>query len=127
MDQIKEDFQFLKNDERVLGVLLFGSRAENKAHAKSDFDVCIIAPRQKPEEILMKVFDKLDVEGKNYDVHLFEELPLHLKISVIKNHEIMFCKDEYEMSEYFYFYRKLWKDQEKRNTMSKEEVVETLS
>lgn len=124
--KIKKDFEFLKKEKGLLGVLLFGSRAEKKPHKKSDFDICIVAPNQEPSVVLGKVFRKLDTVGKKYDVHVFEELPLYLQMEIIKNHRIMFTKDKYELYEYFYFYRKLWKDQAHRNTPSKKEIMKTL-
>lgn len=123
---IQKDFQFLKDDERILAVLLFGSRASEDSHQRSDTDVCIVAPEQEPKDILMKIFRNLDVHKKEYDVHIFEELPLYIKISIIRNHRTVFSRDKYELSEYFYFYRKLWKDQERRNTMTRKEVMASL-
>jgi hypothetical protein len=34
-----------------------------------------------------------------------------MKMEVIENHEVVFCRDLPELYEYFYFFRKLWKDQ----------------
>jgi len=57
---------------------------------------------------------------------VFEELPLYMKMEVIDNHEIVFAKDELELYEYFYYFRKLWKDQRRRNELSREELREFL-
>ena len=38
-------------------------------------------------------------------------MPLYLKIEVINNHKIIFAKNVPELFYYFYFLRKLWKDQ----------------
>ena len=67
----------------------------------------------------------VNVAGKKYDVHVFEALPLFLKASVFKNY-IVVLGDAPEIGEYFYFYRKLWKDQEHRQRLSDEEVREIL-
>ncbi len=48
-----------------------------------------------------------------YDIRVFEMLPLHIQINIIKNHLVLFG-DELELSEYFYFYRKLWNDVKQR-------------
>ncbi len=129
-EEIREDFKFLEKDKRVLSILIFGSRAKRYTHERSDVDVCIVAPNQDTEgiqNILMKVFRNLDTEKKSYDVHIFEELPLYMKISVIKNHEIVHSRDKYEMYEYLYRYRKIWRDQEKRNTMTRKELKKAIS
>lgn len=48
-------------------------------------------------------------------------MPLYLKIEVIKNHEIVYAKNIADLYEYFYMYRKIWKDQEYRNRISEED------
>jgi len=51
------------------------------------------------------------VVSKDHDVHIFEELPLHIQMRIIEDHEVVSTKDMYGMHEYFYNYRKLWEDQ----------------
>lgn len=121
-DIIEKDFEFLKG--KILALLLFGSRATKKGHERSDFDLCIVKPYQ--QEIIKEVFRKVDVAGKKYDVYLFEELPLYMKMEVINNHEIIFSENIYDLYEYFYFYKKLWKDQERRNKISREDILKML-
>ncbi len=111
---VKRDFDFLK--DRVLAVLIFGSSVRGEGR---DVDVCIVAGRD-PEDLLKEVF--ANVDANKYDIWIFEELPLYMKIEVIENHEIVFCKDEAELYEYFYHFRKLWKDQKRRNSVSREEL-----
>ncbi len=74
-----------------------------------------------------EVFKRVDVVGKKYDVWLFEELPLYMKIEVIEKHVIVFCRDELELYEYFYHFRKLWKDQERRNRITREDLEQMVS
>ena len=122
MREIEEDFQFLR--DKILALLIFGSRVKKEEHEKSDYDICIVKPESR--EIIREVFRKIDVSRKNYDVHLFEELPLYIKMEIIKNHKVVFSKDIYGLYEYFYFYRKLWKDQERRNKMDKKDLLKIL-
>ncbi len=116
-EHVARDFEFLK--DRVLAVLIFGS-AVSEAEAR-DVDVCIVAPNGFD---IREVFMRIDVTGKNYDVWLFEELPLYMKMEVILNHVVVHCRDILERYEYLYFFRKLWKDQERRNRLAKEEIGE---
>jgi len=44
-------------------------------------------------------------------------------MEVIKNHEIIYTRDILDFYEYLYFFRKLWKDQEHRQKMTKEEAL----
>lgn len=121
---IKDDFSFLKDD--VLGILLYGSRLKREDTRRSDIDICIVAGEKDRVKILQKVWHHVDVSGKNYDVKIFEELPLYLKAEVIENHQIIYARDKGELFEYFYKFRKLWKDQRYRNALKKEEILKML-
>ncbi len=66
---------------------------------------------------------EVDTVSKNYDVHIFEELPLHIQHEIMEEHEVVYTADRLGMHEYFYNYKKLWADQKHRNTMSKEELL----
>ncbi|MFQ6119799.1 MAG: nucleotidyltransferase domain-containing protein [Methanosarcinales archaeon] len=129
-ENYRVDFAFLEEDERILAVLLFGSGANNQLTPRSDRDICIVAPNIRNtsgmRQILKKIYKNLDVIGKRYDVWLFEELALYMKIQVIENHKVVFCKDLPELYEYFYFYRKIWNDQKHRNELDKEELMKIL-
>jgi hypothetical protein len=120
---VKEDFSFL--EKKVLGILLYGSTQRNEYNEKSDIDICIVAPKQEPRKILKEVFRKVDVYGKKYDVRIFEELPLYIKIEIIRNHTVVFG-DIYDLYEYFYSIRKLWDDQKHRQEVTKEEILKSL-
>jgi len=82
-----------KNDKNVLAVVLFGSYARNEVFA--DIDVCVIL---KPRE-----FDALFLSKKrleyltvfpNLDIQIFQQLPLYIKVRILKDCKIIFCKNE---------------------------------
>ena len=106
IEDIQEDFEFIKN--KVKGVLLFGSSSRGEETKRSDIDICLV--KSEEEDILLDVFKKV---GDKYDVKIFEELPLRIKINVIQDHKLIFG-DEVELSYYFYRYRKMWKDNKHR-------------
>ncbi len=108
---VRKDFIFLR--EKVIAVLIFGSAARMDMTQRSDIDICVVAPKQNTKSLLKEIFRHVDVRGKNYDVRIFEELPLYLKMEVIDNHRIIFGNKD-SMYEYFYSVRKLWKDQKRR-------------
>ena len=126
VSQIKEDFKFLENDKRVLAVLLFGSQLdESLVTIRSDIDICVVAPSlDDPRKLLDDIFRNL--KRAKYDVKIFEMLPLYLKIDVIMNHYVIFAKDLPQLYEYFYFYRKIWKDQAYRNKVTRDELLRIL-
>ncbi|MEK6981816.1 MAG: DNA polymerase subunit beta [Candidatus Micrarchaeota archaeon] len=119
LEKLNSDFSFLQNDF-ILGILLFGSSTSSEGR---DTDICIVAPKSGSKIIMKKVYQNLDVTAKNYDVHCFEELPLFMKWQVIHNHKIIFAKDEGELYEYFYYYRKLEVDQLPRMQITKQEIL----
>ena len=53
----------------------------------------------------------LSAKNKNYDVKIFEQLPLFIEIEVIKNYKGPYIRNMQELEDYFYFFRKLWNDQ----------------
>ena len=105
IEQLREDFKDFKED--CMGILVFGSHAKGGQTKRSDVDVCIVKPSNR---ILGSIYAKL---GGRYDIRVFEKLPLYLKMEVIKNYEVIYG-DVVELSAYFYFFRKLWRDMEYR-------------
>ncbi|WP_456468263.1 hypothetical protein [Archaeoglobus sp.] len=77
-------------------------------------DICI-APRKDLK--FLRFF--WSIGASKYDIWLFEELPLYMKIEVIENHEVIYCKDESELCGYFNRFRKIREDRERRNRLSK--------
>lgn len=93
--------------------VVYGSYARGENTMRSDIDVAVIT-RVKDNSENMKIWWKLLGKAPSiYDIRIFELLPLYIKMEVIENHIVIFG-DEIELSEYFYFYRKLWKDQQHR-------------
>ena len=55
-------------------------------------------------------------------MRIFELLPLYLKAAVMEQGVVVYCKDEPELYEYFYPFRRDWQDQKHRQTMTPEET-----
>ncbi len=102
--RLKEDFREFSLD--CFGILLYGSYAKGEETKRSDIDICLVMPS---EHVLNKVLSKL---GGKYDIKVFEELPLYIRINIIKNHVKIYAKDELDL--YFYSQMKIWKDMEHR-------------
>ena len=105
IEKLKEDFEEFK--DRVFGILLYGSYAKDEYTKRSDIDICLVGV---DKDTYMEILGKL---GNKYDIKIFEELPLYIKIDIIKNHKVIWG-NELEVSEYFYKFRKIWRDMEKR-------------
>ena len=105
LSEIRRDLEPLRD----YWVVVYGSYARNQCTPRSDIDVAVITKIRDPNaniKILWTLFSKIK---PGYDVRIFELLPLPIKISVINNYIVIFG-DPLDISEYFYFYRKLWKD-----------------
>lgn len=96
---IERDFSFLK--DRVMGVLIYGSQVKGEKDKRSDIDICVVAGKKKPLDVLQEIWRQVNTKGKNYDVKIFEELPLYLKGEVMENNEVVYAKDKGKLFEYF--------------------------
>jgi len=75
LSDLKSDFEFIKDE--VEGVLLFGSAVKGELSARSDIDIALVGPGNK--RVLLKVFERV---GGKYDVKIFDDLPLYIKIDI---------------------------------------------
>jgi len=109
LDEIRRDLKALKN----YWVVVYGSYVGEGFTPRSDIDVAVITRNYNIEENMRTYWNLLPKIKPEYDLRIFELLPLHIKINVIRNHIVIFG-DPLAISEYFYFYRKIWKDMEHR-------------
>ena len=76
---------------------------------KSDIDIVIITHQQEKHKNVAIWKETLGQFNENYDIKIFELLPLYLKMEIIGDYQVVFG-DPLEISEYFYHYRAIWKD-----------------
>ncbi len=114
INQLKEDFQFVKKNPAILGVMLYGSHLTDDNTVRSDVDVCIIAPDYNLYEIYQFVMGNLKKHINDYDIRFFEELPIHIMGEIIENGKVIITADEPALYEYFFPFRKEWEDQKFR-------------
>ena len=108
LDEIRKDLKFIQ--QLGYSAVLYGSYVRNEITMKSDMDVAVITKIKDKEKNMEIWWTLLGKVPQIYDIRIFELLPLYIKIEIIENHIVLFG-DELELSEYFYFFRKLWKDQ----------------
>ena len=106
ISSLQKEFEFIKDE--VMGILLYGSFAKETADSRSDIDICLVKPAD--HGILIKIFKKT---GGKYDIKIFEDLPLYVKIDIIENYKIIYG-DEPRISYYLYGFRKNWNDMRHR-------------
>jgi hypothetical protein len=90
--------QKAKADTDVLAVILFGSAARNESDSLSDVDVCILLNKNyDPLVMSHKRLEYLSVS--DFDVSIFQQLPLYIKHRVAKEGKVLFCRDEERLYE----------------------------
>lgn len=105
MEKLRHDLAKLKNFDGVV----YGSYCTSNFHKRSDIDIAIITRKTSPATN-QKIWSQLVGQAPDiYDIKLFELLPLEIKISIAKNHLVIFG-NKLDISEYFYHFRKLWVD-----------------
>lgn len=90
-------------------VVLFGSFVEGGFRKESDIDVAIITRNSNREELIELYSTLIGIVPPLYDIRVFELLPLKIHQAIIDHYYTLFG-DHLEISEYFYYYRKLWDD-----------------
>lgn len=122
--QISHQLNFLEST--VLGILLYGSYAQNSQSTHSDIDICLVAPQIKNHsKIFLEILGR--ITNPLVEIRFFELMPLNLKASVIENHIIIFSPNSAHLYEYFYKYRKLWNDQRQRQNISGDELLKMIN
>jgi uncharacterized protein len=128
ISNIQEELSSIQKIPGTDAVLLFGSRIDGTATDVSDYDLCIVASTlhsaSERAELLGNVWKQLN--ANKYDVWIFEELPLYLQMTIIENHELLFCEDIPELYEYFYRFRKQWRTQAYRQSLDFEVGIDPL-
>jgi uncharacterized protein len=90
--------QQVRADMNVCAVFLFGSVARGISNSLSDVDVCVV---------LNDTLDNLTMSHKkleylslvDYDISIFQQLPLYIRQRVIKEGKIVFCRSEEKLYE----------------------------
>lgn len=81
-------------DDEVVAVILFGSRARGDAGVGSDVDLCLVLrPGEYTSAYLFNKRLSYLVEG-TADIHIFSQLPLYIRRRVLKEGQVLFCRDE---------------------------------
>lgn len=109
--QIKQDFSFIAQNPKILGLFLYGSSLAEDSTKPNDIDICIVAPNQNLYELYQYIIHNLKRHVAAYDIRFFEELPLYIQGEIIDNGVLVYSPDEPLLYEYFFFSaRKEWED-----------------
>jgi|SRR3989344_890437 len=76
-------------------VILFGSVSKGTANKLSDIDLCISLKLSPPKRLKVRA-KLLGILPENYDVQIFEDLPLYVQKEVLSG-EVLYCKNRKEL------------------------------
>ncbi|MFP3985892.1 MAG: type VII toxin-antitoxin system MntA family adenylyltransferase antitoxin, partial [Candidatus Bathyarchaeia archaeon] len=108
-----------KKDPDVSAVILFGSYAKQQPRPSSDIDVCLMLKPHKYTSLSMskKKLEYLSLIPDKYDVQIFQQLPVFIKVRILKEGKFLLTKDydamfkvaldaikEYDLFERHYLY-----------------------
>ena len=100
-----------KKDKKVIAVLLFGSMARGEENR--DIDICLVLNKKYSNLELSK--KKIEYSSFGFDVSVFQQLPVYIKIRILKEGKILLNRDEpllYEIAfstiKEFGFYKKIY-------------------
>lgn len=90
--------QKAKADTDVLAVILFGSMARGESNSLSDIDVCILLNKNyEPLFMSHKRLEYLSIV--DFDISIFQQIPLYIRRRVIKEGNVLFCRKEERLYE----------------------------
>ncbi len=92
LDEIKS---ISNQDGDILCVFQFGSHVQGKSNKSSDMDVCLVLniDNYSPLMLSQKKLEYLK-RFPGVDIQIFQQLPLYIKVRILKHGIIILCKDE---------------------------------
>ena len=73
-------------------IIVYGSKIKGNYYPSSDVDICISVDLPKKERYNARM-SLLGEFPDKYDIQIFEDIPLRLKMSVLKG-KLVYCKDK---------------------------------
>jgi uncharacterized protein len=89
----------VKEDEEVLAVLIFGSAARDEQVPFSDVDICLVMKPKSFEPIALSHKRLEYMKDNSLDVRIFQQMPLYVRVRVLKEGRVLFVRDEDQLYE----------------------------
>jgi len=111
--QIQKILEKAKKDKQVIAVALFGSSLKSKGR---DIDLCLFLDKKYSNlEMSKQRMDYLKIADKEVDLQIFQQVPIYIRIRILKEGKILLSKNSPELYEIafstikeFGFYKKLY-------------------
>jgi predicted nucleotidyltransferase len=91
----------VRQDMEVLAVIIFGSAVRQEKTPLSDVDLCLVMmPLPKPFSPTGLSYKRLEyMKDNSFDVRIFQQLPLYIRVRVLREGRILFVRDENQLYE----------------------------
>lgn len=97
----KKFIEKIKRDKEVIAMLIFGSYVRGENH--KDIDVCLVLDKKYPDkEMTNKRVEYYSDISSKFDIQIFQQLPVYIKVKILKEGKIILCKDEDKLYEIAY-------------------------
>jgi uncharacterized protein len=100
-----------KKDPKIIAIALFGSTLKTKGR---DIDLCLFLDKKYSNLTLSRIRLKY-LKEFNYDIQIFQALPLYIKSRILKQGKILYSKNTPELYEIYFqtikefgFYKKMY-------------------
>lgn len=93
-EELEKILEKAKKDDDILAVILFGSYLSKKSKP-SDIDVCLVLKPKKHSSLVMsnKKLEYLSLVSEKYDIQIFQQLPVFIRIRILKEGKFLLNKD----------------------------------
>jgi len=88
-----------ERDDRVLAILLYGSRARGESRPESDTDVCLVLSAEANSRQAGSQTELDYVGFAGLDVRVFQRLPLYVRQRVLKDGKVLLVKRDEDLYE----------------------------
>jgi uncharacterized protein len=90
----KSVIEEFEKDEEIIAVLLFGSYSRGEKNYR-DIDICLVLDKKYSNyEMTEKRIKYASLLSSEFDISAFQQLPLYVRIKVLKDAKVVLCKNE---------------------------------
>jgi predicted nucleotidyltransferase len=93
--ELKRILEKARKDKDVLAVTLFGSYARKRTLPSSDIDVCLMLKPKRLSSLFIsnKKLEYLSMVSSKYDIQIFQQIPVFIRVRILKEGKFLLNKD----------------------------------
>jgi uncharacterized protein len=86
-------------DKKVIAVFIYGSYSRGEKNY-GDIDICVVLDKKYSGiEMSRKRVKLASLSPANYDIHIFQQLPVYIRKRILKEGKLLECKNENQLYE----------------------------